>query len=82
MGTAMFMGEDAFQGVFQVLFHNPVFLFFDLLILAGVIIHSLNGIRLVLLDMGFLVKRQKELFALICCLAIGIFIWLFIRAFI
>lgn len=81
MGTAMFMGEDAFQGVFQVLFHNPVFLFFDLIILAGVIIHSLNGIRLVLLDMGFFVKRQKELFALICCLAVGLFIWLFIRAF-
>jgi succinate dehydrogenase / fumarate reductase cytochrome b subunit len=81
MGTAMFMGEETFTGVFQILFHNPVFLFIDLIILAGVLIHSLNGIRLVLMDMGFFVTKQKELFAVICCFSAGIFIWLFIRAF-
>jgi succinate dehydrogenase / fumarate reductase cytochrome b subunit len=81
MGTAMFLGDDAFKRTFQILFHTPIFIFFDLIILAGVIIHALNGFRLVLMDMGFFVTKQKELFAVIVCISLGIFIWLFNRAF-
>lgn len=81
MGTAMFLGDEAFKKTFQILFHTPVFIFFDLIVLAAVIIHALNGVRLVLMDMGFFVTKQKELFAVIVCISLGIFIWLFTRAF-
>jgi succinate dehydrogenase / fumarate reductase cytochrome b subunit len=81
MGTGMFLGDKAFKGIFQTLFHTPILIFFDILILAAVLIHALNGIRIVLLDLGFFITKQKLLFAVIVCLSVGIFIWLFIKAF-
>jgi succinate dehydrogenase / fumarate reductase cytochrome b subunit len=81
MGTAMFMGDEAFKRTFEILFHTPIFIFFDLIILAGLILHALNGIRLVIMDMGFLVTKQRQLFTVILLMSGGIFIWLVWRVF-
>jgi succinate dehydrogenase / fumarate reductase cytochrome b subunit len=81
MGTGMFLGDEAFKNIFQALLHTPILIFFDILILAGIIIHALNGIRIVLLDLGYFITKQKQFFTVIVFLSVGIFIWLFIKAF-
>ena len=47
---------------------SPLFLALDVILLAGVLIHGLNGLRLTLLGLGRGLGRQKELFWI--CLAL------------
>ncbi len=42
-------------------FLSPIFLAFDVLLLAGLLLHGLNGIRVALVGFGFVVSRQKAL---------------------
>ncbi len=42
-------------------FLNPIFLVLDVVLLAGLLIHGLNGIRLTLVEFGLVVSRQKAL---------------------
>lgn len=83
MSTAMLRGDEAFRKTFEVLFHTPIFIFFDVLVLAALIIHALNGLRIMVMEMGVWVTRQKHRVLLIITVAIatGLFIWLFTRAF-
>ncbi|RXT07208.1 succinate dehydrogenase, cytochrome b556 subunit [Ammoniphilus sp. CFH 90114] len=81
MGTAMFLGEEAFKRTFEILFHTPIFVVFDLFVLAAVILHALNGIRLVLIDMGYFITKQKVLFNIMFVLSSILFLWLISRAF-
>jgi len=46
---------------FVDLFLSPVFLSLDVLLLAGLLLHGLNGIRVALVGFGFVVSRQKAL---------------------
>lgn len=41
---------------------SPVVLVFDVLLLAGLLIHGLNGIRVTLVGLGLVVSRQRALF--------------------
>jgi succinate dehydrogenase / fumarate reductase cytochrome b subunit len=54
-------GADAFDDVLKVL-QTPVFVALDLLLLAAVLYHGLNGLRVVLLDLGIGIRRQAALF--------------------
>lgn len=44
-------------------FHTPWGIALDLLLIAAVIFHAVNGLRLLLFDLGIGVRRQKELLA-------------------
>lgn len=46
----------------MAIFANPVLLIVDLILFAGVMIHGLNGIRIMLFDLGLLTRKQKPLF--------------------
>ncbi|SFD35560.1 succinate dehydrogenase subunit C [Bacillus sp. OV194] len=83
MSTAIFLGDQAFERTFDVLFHTPIFVVFDVLILAGLILHGLNGIRLIVMEMGYFVikQKQKQLLAVTLIISAILFIWLFSRAF-
>lgn len=81
MGTSMFLGEEQFKRTFDILFHTPIFVVFDLFVLAGVVIHALNGIRLIVMDMGFFFTKQKQLFTIVLVISAGLFLWLVSRAF-
>lgn len=48
---------------FVSLAESTPFLMLDVLLLAGLLIHGLNGIRVGLTGMGFIVDRQKALLA-------------------
>jgi succinate dehydrogenase / fumarate reductase cytochrome b subunit len=46
----------------MAMFASTPFLIADLVLFAGVMIHGLNGLRIMLFDMGYFTRRQKELF--------------------
>jgi succinate dehydrogenase / fumarate reductase cytochrome b subunit len=84
MSTAMFLGEEAFKRSFDILFKTPIFIFFDVLVLAALIIHALNGMRLIIMEMGYFIVKQKQKILLIITFtgASILFLWLFFRAFV
>lgn len=43
-------------------FRQPAFLLIDWFVILGVLIHGLNGIRLVLFDLGLGLRHQRALF--------------------
>jgi succinate dehydrogenase / fumarate reductase, cytochrome b subunit len=56
----------------------PIFVLLEAGLIATILIHGLNGIRIVLFDLGYGVKKQKELFVT----AMGIAVIPFLVAFI
>ncbi len=54
-------GGQAFDRIME-LFQNPVFLSLELLLLGAVLYHMLNGVRIILFDLGVGIRRQKPLF--------------------
>ena len=54
-------GEDAFNSVLIVL-QKPFFVVLDLLLIAAVVYHGLNGVRVLLFDLGIGLKHQAGMF--------------------
>ena len=54
-------GQDAFDSVLIVL-QKPFFVVLDLFLIAAVVYHALNGVRVLLFDLGIGLKRQAGLF--------------------
>ena len=61
------LGADTFDDVLAVL-QTPFFVVLDLVLATAVLYHGLNGLRVVLIDLGVGIKRQVELFW--ACLAL------------
>jgi succinate dehydrogenase / fumarate reductase, cytochrome b subunit len=55
---------------FVALARTPYFLTLDVILLAGILIHGLNGIRVALTGFGIGVKSQKALFVVLMLVAI------------
>ncbi len=55
------IGPGAWDSLLKNWFLNPVFLVLDVVLLAGLLIHGLNGIRVSLVGFGLVVSRQKAL---------------------
>ena len=62
-------GPQAY-GNFLALTHNPLIEFGELLVIAAVILHGLNGIRIILTSFGLGVKRQKLFFYIVVAVAL------------
>jgi succinate dehydrogenase / fumarate reductase cytochrome b subunit len=58
---------DAFISVAR----SPFFLTLDVILLAGILIHGLNGLRLTLMGFNVGVKRQKALFSALMLVAVA-----------
>ncbi len=54
-------GPDSY-GQFIALTENPIIKFGEWLVVAAVLLHGLNGIRIILTSFGIGVTRQKQLF--------------------
>jgi len=54
-------GPEAWDA-FVAIALNPLVLVMDVVLLAGLLIHGLNGIRVTLVGLGFVASRQKALF--------------------
>ena len=62
-------GPSAWSAFLQVM-RSPLVLLLDAVLLFGVLIHGLNGLRLALVGFGMLVRYQEQLFW--ACLALAL----------
>ncbi len=67
-------GAAAFTEALAV-FQTPFWKVMDLLLLAAVLYHGLNGIRLLAFDAGWGIRRQRQLFWIAFVLTIGILLY-------
>lgn len=67
-------GAGAYDGFVEVATH-PVILFFDVVLLFGILAHGLNGIRIGLVGLGIVVDRQRALF--VALMVIGALVLLY-----
>ena len=58
--STLLRGPAAWDSLVE-LFRNPVFMAFDVLLVAGLAFHGLNGLRVALVGSGLLVDRHKAL---------------------
>jgi succinate dehydrogenase / fumarate reductase cytochrome b subunit len=58
--STLVRGPEAWDGLVE-LFRRPVFLAFDLLLVAGLAFHGLNGLRVALVGSGLLIDRHRAL---------------------
>ena len=66
--STLLRGPEAWDGLVE-LFRRPVFLAFDLLLVAGLAFHGLNGLRVALVGSGLLVDRHRALLVAAAILA-------------
>jgi len=59
--SSVLWGTGSFDAVMAVL-RRPWFAAGELLLVAAVLYHGLNGLRIILFDLGVGLKRQKEMF--------------------
>jgi succinate dehydrogenase / fumarate reductase cytochrome b subunit len=64
MGSSLLRGQEAFDSALSVLMGSPFFELLDTLLLAAVLYHGFNGIRILLFDMGLGigVRTQRGIF--------------------
>ncbi len=79
MSIALLKGERAFDSLLNTLMTSRPVRLLDLGLLAAVLIHGINGIRLILLDLGVGVRRQKETFWGGMVIAAILFFWSALR---
>lgn len=61
-------GADELDDLFEF-FHHPFLVFLELMLVAAVLYHALNGVRIVLMDLGVGIQRHKAIFWV--CMAVA-----------
>jgi len=64
------IGEEAYNN-FIAFAHNPIIKLGEMLVIAAVLIHGLNGIRIALASAGIGVRHQKAIFAIVIAAAMA-----------
>lgn len=74
VGSLLIRGGEAFHAMLALLIFSPVFKFLNMLLLAALYYHGLNGIRLLLHDIGIAVdvNSTKRLFRVCLFLSAGL----------
>lgn len=70
-------GADALDDLMEF-FHNPIMVFLELVLVAAVLYHALNGVRIVLMDLGIGIGRHKAVFWVVMAVAAAtlvVFTW-------
>lgn len=62
-------GESTWDA-FLAIVRSPIILVMDVVLIAGVLIHGLNGVRLMLVGLGFFANRQKGFFVILMIIAL------------
>jgi succinate dehydrogenase / fumarate reductase cytochrome b subunit len=71
-------GAQSFSEVMAT-FHTPFWKIMDTLLVAAVVFHTLNGIRILLFDQGIGLRFQRPLFWISFVITLAIFIMVFIK---
>ena len=61
--------------------HNPVYIFAELLVVAAVFIHGLNGVRIILTSFGIGVPQQRQQFVVLMVIALIAILYFGVRMF-
>jgi len=61
ISTARVAGHSTLNSAFT-LFDHPLFVLLDLLLVWAVLFHALNGVRILLMDLGLGIERHKAVF--------------------
>ena len=67
--TILLQGESAWNDFVEIV-KSPLFLFFDVVLIFGLIFHGLNGLRVALVGTSISTDRQRSLFWIL--MAIGL----------
>ncbi len=68
-------GPEMLDTLFE-LFDHPVLVFLDFMLVAAVLFHALNGVRIMLMDVGVGIRRHKAVFW-ICMAVAAAVLWVF-----
>lgn len=71
ISTAAASGKSTFDAMFETL-ESPLFVVLDLALLAAVVYHALNGIRIILFDLGVAIRRQKTLWYVVLGVSVAV----------
>ncbi len=69
ISTARVSSQSTLNSAFK-LFDHPLFVLLDLLLVWAVLFHALNGIRVLLMDIGIGIHRHKAVFWV--CMAVAV----------
>jgi succinate dehydrogenase / fumarate reductase cytochrome b subunit len=61
-------------------FDNPLFVLLDLLLVWAVLFHGLNGVRVLLMDVGVGIRSHKVVFVGAMALAVAFFVFFIVAA--
>lgn len=67
-------GPDALDKLFEM-FEDPFLVFLDFLLVAAVLYHGLNGLRVILMDFGVGIRHHKAVFWAVMAIAGGLLAW-------
>ena len=76
MGTSLILGQEAFNATLNTLMTNPVLHLAEIGLVGCILYHGMNGIRLLLFDLGIGFSSQKQIFWV--SMAIGAALWIFV----
>jgi len=68
ISRAHLSGGKSLDSAFKM-FDKPFFRLLDFVLVAAVLYHGLNGVRVVLMDLGYGIKRHKAVFWV--CMAVA-----------
>ncbi len=72
--TNLVIGEEAWAS-FLKLAHQPLFVLFDVVLVAGIVVHGLNGLRVALIGLGFGTRNHKAWFYAAMAVALVVLLW-------
>ena len=75
MSMSILKGRTLFDDLLTALYTSKLFPIFDLMLFTAVLFHGINGIRLILFDIGIGIRRQKELFWGVIVISAVPFLW-------
>ncbi len=71
--SGLSLGKESFDGAMEIL-QNPILKLFELGLFGCVLYHALNGIRVCIMDLGYLVEKQRGLFWGVVVVGLVIFV--------
>lgn len=76
ISVSLISGAQSFNSTLTMLMTNPVLHYMELLLVGAVIYHGLNGVRLLLFDLGVGFSKQKEIFW--AAMVLGAVMWIYV----
>jgi len=71
--TQASLSHEKFDSLMEIV-EKPLFVLLDFVLVCAVIYHAMNGLRVVLFDMGIGIRRQKLIFWIMMAISVAIIV--------